>query len=129
MRRLVGNMSDEKSAPGLLRQRVGARLRELREQAGVTQEQLAARLVKYRGFSQENISKIEKGAVDICTRHLEVICPAIGVEPADVFGAGDVELTPLERDVLAALRQPRDGALAAMQVLLPAAQRERERGR
>jgi len=58
----------------VVRKMIGARIRELRRQRGLTQEQLGAMI----GFSQSKISKIENGDWD-SLRDLRLIARALGV--------------------------------------------------
>jgi DNA-binding XRE family transcriptional regulator len=65
---------------------VGKRLRERRQDAGMTQERLA-RLV---GLHRTSMANIEGGKYDMPLTTLLAVCAALGCEPADViprFGA------------------------------------------
>ena len=71
---------------------VGARLRELRNQRGLTQ----ARVADAAGIEPANLSRIENGKFDVSTSTLWKILAAMGYSPADlarreVKAAADME--------------------------------------
>ena len=59
------------------RRRLCAALREAREQAGLTQTDLAKRL----GVGQSYVSKIENGDRKIEVAELVLVCRALGIDP------------------------------------------------
>jgi transcriptional regulator with XRE-family HTH domain len=64
-------------------------LREYREQAGLTQVQLAERM----GTSQSQIGKTERGERKLDIIELRMFCLAIGIKPADFVGELDRRLS------------------------------------
>ena len=73
----------------------GSRLRELREKASVTQEELARRV----DFSRTSITNIEKGRQRVLFHQFVNMADALNVEPTALMPApGDAE-APLRSDV------------------------------
>jgi transcriptional regulator with XRE-family HTH domain len=66
---------------GLYRRKVGARLRQLRKAAGLTQEQLGRRA----GMDYKYLGSVERGERNITLDNLERITRALGVEPFEPF--------------------------------------------
>ena len=66
---------------GIFRERVGARVRQLRKAAGLTQEQLARRA----GMDYKYLGSVERGERNVTLENLERIVKALGVEPYDLF--------------------------------------------
>lgn len=63
--------------------RLGAVVRRLRTDQGVTQKELATRL----GLPQSFVSKIERGERQLQVVELLPLCRAIGIEPCTVLNA------------------------------------------
>ncbi len=106
---------------GWIRSAWAERIRAARLAAGLTQ----VRMARASGLSQATVSAIENAEGDrpIDTKHLEAICEALGMEPADLLcPQPGPEISPLGRDLLAVVEAaptPERGALAAMEVILP----------
>jgi transcriptional regulator with XRE-family HTH domain len=66
---------------GVFRERVGARVRQLRRAAGLTQEQLARRA----GMDYKYLGSVERGERNVTLENLERIVRALDVEPYDLF--------------------------------------------
>lgn len=66
---------------------IGKRLAELREQAGLSQEDLGVRA----GLHGMSISKIERGVVQPKLATVEALARALGLELADLLTAPEVE--------------------------------------
>lgn len=64
-----------------LHRSVGRRIRELREQAGLTQERLAARAGVHRTF----VGKLERGETAATLDSLAILCGALATSLADFF--------------------------------------------
>lgn len=60
---------------------VGARLKELREAAGMSQQRLA----RASGVSQSHISEIEAGRSEVTVTTLKMLCSGLGITLADFF--------------------------------------------
>lgn len=84
---------------------VGARIKELRERAGFTQNGLA----EWAGVSQTHLRRVELGQQDITVGQLSLICDGLGVTLAEFFNVtGEREgfseciakLTPKQRQLL-----------------------------
>jgi transcriptional regulator with XRE-family HTH domain len=61
---------------------VGARLRQYRLRAGLSQESLGARV----GVTFQQIQKYENGSNAIATTRLPSICAALNIAPNDLYG-------------------------------------------
>ena len=77
---------------------LGARIAELRQKFGLSQEELA----EMSGTSQPYIVKIERGSVNISTKMIGNIADAFGVEPSLLFDyrhdlPGDALKTKLDK--------------------------------
>jgi transcriptional regulator with XRE-family HTH domain len=59
----------------------GARLRELRQARGMSQEQLAGET----GFELSQIGRIERGEINTSISHVAAIAKALKVKPEDLF--------------------------------------------
>lgn len=66
---------------------IGKRLAELREQAGLSQEDLGVRA----GLHSMSISKIERGVVQPKLATVEALARALGVKVAELLAAPEVE--------------------------------------
>ena len=64
--------------------RFGARVRALREQAGVSQEALAAKA----GIHRTYMGGVERGERNPCLKNILRLADALGVSPADFFPDG-----------------------------------------
>ncbi len=64
-----------------LPQAVGTRIRELRQAAGISQEELAARAALHRNY----VGSIERGERDVGLNALQRLTAALGVSLADFF--------------------------------------------
>ncbi len=90
-----------------LMERLGARLRQLREAAGLTQEAVAERA----GFGGKYLGEIEKGLRDVPLSTLRAIAEnGLGVHLDKVFGAKGAPSSPRNAPPRA---QPRDVELTA----------------
>ena len=70
--------------------RIGARLRALRNEAGLTQTEVA----EAAGIAPESMSRIERGRLTPSTALIGRLAGAIGVEPAALFERQPVSLRP-----------------------------------
>ncbi len=68
-----------------LLRRLGARVRALRDAAGLTQQALA----DATGMEPANISRIERGSLGVSIRSLVDLAGALGVQPSAVISALD----------------------------------------
>lgn len=77
---------------------LGARVRENRRRARLSQRQLAEK----SGVSQKTISQIERGEVTARGRTVDALSEALGVAPMALFGPGDGHDTaqPVQREEL-----------------------------
>lgn len=66
---------------------IGKRLAELREQAGLSQEDLGVRA----GLHGMSISKIERGVVQPKLATVNALARALGLEPGELLAAPDPE--------------------------------------
>lgn len=66
---------------------IGARIKELREAAGFSQNKLA----EWAGISQTHLRRVELGQADITVGHLQLICDALGIKLKDFFNEADNE--------------------------------------
>ena len=64
-----------------LSKQVGNRVRELRDQAGISQEELAARASLHRNY----IGSIERGERDVGVAALERLAGALGISLSEFF--------------------------------------------
>lgn len=84
---------------------VGARIRELREKAGFTQNRLA----EWAGVSQTHLRRVELGQQDITVGQLGLVCDGLGVtlseffnvaEERETFSEAIAKLTPKQKQLL-----------------------------
>lgn len=84
---------------------VGARIRELREKAGFTQNKLA----EWAGVSQTHLRRVELGQQDITVGQLGLVCDGLGVtlseffnvfEERETFSEVIAKLTPKQKQLL-----------------------------
>lgn len=61
--------------------RVGARVRELRRERGLTQKQLS----DAAGLHRVNLNKFENGRADVGVSRVRALAQALGVEPGRLF--------------------------------------------
>ena len=73
-----------------VRRLVGVNFRRLREEAGLTHEQVADRT----GFSQQYISGLEQGRRNPTVVTLFELSQAVGATPLDLLGAEDCNTPP-----------------------------------
>jgi transcriptional regulator with XRE-family HTH domain len=66
---------------GIFRERVGARIRQLRKAAGLTQERLARKAA----MDYKYLGSVERGERNVTLENLERIVKALGVEPYELF--------------------------------------------
>jgi transcriptional regulator with XRE-family HTH domain len=69
----------------LLQERVGVAVRRLREDRGLTQEQLA----NAAGLAARHVQKIEAGEVNVTLRTLVCLGTALGVDAGILLGSPD----------------------------------------
>lgn len=95
----------------------GNRLRQLRKEAGLTQQQLAER----SGFNQDRISNYENGRRPMRLAEMRVLAREIGCTVADILDDQDNpdRLSDAERELLQAFR---DSPNSAKSYLLATAQ-------
>ena len=86
---------------------VGARIRELRERAGFTQNKLA----EWAGVSQTHLRRVELGQQDITVGQLGLVCDGLGITLAEFFNVTEAQetfsevtakLTPKQKQLLTA---------------------------
>lgn len=82
------------------RERVGARLREIRKQRRLTLKALSAN----SGVALSTLSKMELGQVSASYEKLAAVARALSVDIAQLFGAGGTELSPDDADAPLAVR-------------------------
>ncbi len=84
---------------------VGARIRELRERAGFTQNKLA----EWAGVSQTHLRRVELGQQDITVGQLGLVCDGLGITLAEFFNVTEAQetfsevtakLTPKQKQLL-----------------------------
>lgn len=68
---------------------VGARIKELREKAGFTQNRLA----EWSGVSQTHLRRVELGQQDITIGQLRLVCDGLGVTLAEFFNVSEEQET------------------------------------
>ena len=95
-----------------LREEIAGELRDARKKAGLTQEQLAAKL----GLSQSYIARMEQGEVRVDIDLLESWGQACGLAPVIFFESVDVNLKrKVQKGTNAARRQAILDAMAKAQ--------------
>ena len=82
-----------------LKQSLGVSLKRLREQRGLTQEQLAEMI----GKTGDGISQMERGVIAPSFETLELLAKALGVSVRDLFGVDEAETSPKRARLLADL--------------------------
>jgi len=84
---------------------VGDRIKQLREQAGFTQNRLA----EWAGISQTHLRRVELGQSGITVDHLQLVCDALGCSLVEFFDSGNTAddltsaisaLTPRQKTLL-----------------------------
>lgn len=65
--------------------RFGRRVRSLRLQIGVSQEELAAKT----GIHRTYMGAVERGERNICLRNIVRLAKALGVDPGELFSGWD----------------------------------------
>ena len=80
--------SDARAARLATALRIGIAIRDAREDAGITQTELAARM----GVAQSALSRIEAGRANITVEMLSRIANALGAPLSVKLGAGEVPL-------------------------------------
>lgn len=75
---------------------LGARIREIREDQGLSQEQLAERV----GTAQSTISQLEQGERNPSYRTLRSLAKALGVSVSYLLGEAEVEELSPEEELL-----------------------------
>lgn len=66
---------------------IAANIRRLRRQAGLTQEQLAAKA----GISTQHLSKVERNASSPTIKTVTALAESLGIEPSELFELDDPE--------------------------------------
>jgi transcriptional regulator with XRE-family HTH domain len=69
----------------------GERLKEAREKAGLTQQQLAAQA----GLPRTSVTNIERGGQKIALHQMVIFAGALGLEPAALLPDGEPDLEDL----------------------------------
>lgn len=83
---------------------VGRRVRELRERAGLTQDQLHARLVEIgEPIARPSLSKIERGKMQLLIERAYAFARVLGCEVSEIYGEGVV--SPINVRMIGALSQ------------------------
>lgn len=67
--------------------KVSAKLREMRQERGVTQQKIADLI----GLSHQAVQRIEKGEVRLSSGYMKIIADFFGVTPNDFYGEPDAE--------------------------------------
>lgn len=81
---------------------VGRRVRELRERAGLTQDELHARLVEIgEPIARPSLSKIERGKMQLLIERAYAFAQVLGCEVSDFYGEGVV--SPINVRILGAI--------------------------
>lgn len=75
---------------------LGARMKQLREEQGLSQEDLAERV----GTAQSTISQLEQGARNPSYRTLRSLADALGISVSYLLGEAEVEKLEPEEEVL-----------------------------
>lgn len=84
---------------------VGARIKELRERAGFTQNKLA----EWAGVSQTHLRRVELGQQDITIGQLRLVCDGLGITLSEFFNVSEEQenlsdviskLTPKQKQLL-----------------------------
>ncbi len=90
----------------LMRYEIGSRIRKYREQAGLSQKELAQRI----GVSNSRVSNWEQGVNRPDADILAALCTALNVSPSLLLGVrlSAEELNEEERDVIQAYRAKPD---------------------
>ncbi len=83
------------NAPSV-RKELGKKIRFLRKERRLTQEELGERA----GLSYKFIGEVERGAVNISLDSIVKISNALGVKPMELFVSGETIFTPEERKML-----------------------------
>ena len=65
-----------------IQKKFGDKLRELRKQKGLSQEDLALK----SGLHRTYISDIERGSRNLSLKNIEKIAKALGIKPQDLLG-------------------------------------------
>ena len=86
---VVRDGSDEMSDMSVKR-RVGLRVRAAREAAGMTQEQLSARI----GLNRSSVANIELGNQELTVSRLAIVAEVLHLDLADLVGADDLPMPP-----------------------------------
>jgi transcriptional regulator with XRE-family HTH domain len=68
-----------------IRIRVGLRIKQLRAERGLTQDELAYSI----GLSRSYLAEVETGKRNVSVVNLERLCSGLGVSPREFFAAGD----------------------------------------
>lgn len=92
---------------------LGSRIRTLRNELGLTQEQLAGRT----GMAPESVSRLEGGRLNISVSKLGGVAEALGVSVAELFSGASTPSTTLrsgERRIVVLLEGLDDAQLKAV---------------
>jgi transcriptional regulator with XRE-family HTH domain len=71
-----------------LAERLAESLRKLRQQAGITQKDLAKRL----GMSPATLNRLERGTHNATLKTIDGLCSALKCDPAELFRPGRLRL-------------------------------------
>ena len=77
-----------------LAQQLGKRIKALRQQRGMTQEQLLKSSVRPIKLTRSHLSQIEKGTLHMQMDTLEIVIQLLHVKPAKLFAGIQVEDIP-----------------------------------
>lgn len=84
----------------------GSRVRELREERKVTQDELAKRVA----LSRTSITNIERGRQRVLLHQMMEIAQALDAQPADLVPPAETGAAPLREDVARVVDSLRDEA-------------------
>ena len=81
-KKVVAERDHEKVANKLLQEKVGAKVREIREQKGITQTELAIRM---NNRDRQVVQRLEQGKTNCSLNLLRLIANGLEVEILDLF--------------------------------------------
>jgi len=81
-KKVVAERDQEKIANKLLQEKVGAKVREIREQRGITQTELAIRM---NNRDRQVVQRLEQGKTNCSLNLLRLVANGLEVEILDLF--------------------------------------------